>query len=123
MTAAGFEACFFIIYKKQGYVVYKPEGIRLLYDRGLIDDKMLRWCGGIEGVTEYEHSDRKPLKQKKKETDEQFAERLRLDEIDREFVSAINQIHLEKRNIHEAMDGLYYFFPFKRDFLSPPAWL
>jgi len=70
-------------YKKQGYVVYHPIGINLLYNKGLITDKMLRYCGGIEGVTEYELSDRKEIKQKKKETDEEFVERQRLDEIDR----------------------------------------
>jgi hypothetical protein len=70
-------------YKKQGYVVYHPAAIVELYNRGLITDQMLRYCGGIEGVTEYELSDRKEIKQKKKETDEEFVERQRLDEIDR----------------------------------------
>ena len=70
-------------YKKQGYVVCKPEGIVDLYRRGLTTDPMLRFCGGIEGVTEYELSERKEIKQKNKETDEEFVERQRLDEIDR----------------------------------------
>jgi hypothetical protein len=70
-------------YKKQGYVVYHPFGIRLLYNKGLITDQMLRYCGGYEGVTEYELSDRKEIKQKKKESDEEFAQRQKLDEVDR----------------------------------------
>ena len=70
-------------YEKQGYIVLLPAYVRTAYEQGFIDDRMLRYCGGIEGVTEYELSDRKEIKQKKKETDAEFVERQRLDEIDR----------------------------------------
>ena len=54
-----------------------------MYKNGIVDDGMLKYCGGIEGIQDYTHSERKPIKQKRKETDEEFAERQRLDEIDR----------------------------------------
>ena len=70
-------------YKKQGYIVILPEDVKNLYSQGLIDDLMLKYCGGIEGIVEYTHSDRKPIKRRRKDTDEEWEERQRQDEIDR----------------------------------------
>ena len=70
-------------YQKQGYITLVPSQVREMYENGIVDDAMLKYCGGIDGVKDYTHSDRKPIKQKRSESDEEFAERQRLDEIDR----------------------------------------
>ena len=66
-------------YKKQGYIVVLPEDVKELYSQGLIDDLMLKYCDGIEGIVEYTHSDRKPIKRRRKDTDEEWEECQRQD--------------------------------------------
>ena len=70
-------------YSKQGYIVLLPSEVRQMVTDGIIEEEHLKYAGGIEGVLDYTPSDRKDIKQKRAETDGEFVERQRLDEIDR----------------------------------------
>tara|TARA_R110000851_G_scaffold327964_3_gene498104 strand:+ start:1414 stop:3183 length:1770 start_codon:yes stop_codon:yes gene_type:complete len=70
-------------YKNKDYIVLVPSEVRELFAQGIVTEKQLKYCGGLAGVVDYNHSDRKPIKRKRVETDIEFTERQRLDEIDR----------------------------------------